>query len=485
MTKFLAICRNTFIQTIRQPVYGILIAVTFAILVLTLSLVGQTLGESGGDYKDTDQQQLQNMGLGTLLVFSGLLMAAFVASNAISREIEDRTALTVISKPLPRAVFVLGKFAGVALAVALAYYLCSLVLLMTVRHSVMTMASDPYDFPVIVLGFTALGLTLLTGLGGNYFFGWHFTSACVWSGLIFLSAAAGVIGFIGKGWVVVPFGTGISPQLMAGIFLIFLGVMIFTAVAVAASTRLSQIMTLLVCLGFFALGTIRPAMDLWAQRLVTVRWLAWMIPDLTQFYSMDALSGILIFIVPASLAAKAGLYCLLYVVAILAIGIALFQTRQLEPQSSASTLPRAVGILAWAGRVTAAFLLLMGLEGLLVAGLPGIRSALGSGVLGNLVAPAGMSPIIPTWAAWYLPSGVLLWVLWGFFGRGVRWSYWVVLGLMVITLAGTVGRVLQDAYFQDVMDDRNRGFFILGAILEAALVGIMLLPKSRRHFKPV
>ncbi|NLW85431.1 MAG: ABC transporter permease subunit, partial [Planctomycetes bacterium] len=161
--KTLAIARNTFLQTIRQPIYGILILVTFTILVLAVPLAGWTMGESGGDYHDTDQKMLENLGLSTLLV-GGLFIAAFSASSVLAREIEDHTALTVISKPISRPVFVLGKFSGVAAAVALAYYLCSLVFLMTIRHRVMPAASDPYDIPVIVLGVSAFVLAIVVAL---------------------------------------------------------------------------------------------------------------------------------------------------------------------------------------------------------------------------------------------------------------------------------------------------------------------------------
>src|ERR1035437_9640963 len=43
MGKFLSISQNTFVQTIRQPIFGILILVTFAILALELCQAGWTM----------------------------------------------------------------------------------------------------------------------------------------------------------------------------------------------------------------------------------------------------------------------------------------------------------------------------------------------------------------------------------------------------------------------------------------------------------
>ena len=150
------------------------------------------------DYEAADQKMLQNMGLGTLLI-ACLWIAAFSASGALSREIEDGTALTVISKPVSRAVFVLGKFAGLAGALAVAFYIMSLVFLMTVRHHVVSSAASPIDWPVIVLGCSGLALSILVGALGNFWFSWPFISAQVWSVVVCLSIAMGMIGFIGKG----------------------------------------------------------------------------------------------------------------------------------------------------------------------------------------------------------------------------------------------------------------------------------------------
>src|SRR5512144_2346005 len=108
MTRFWSICRNTFVQTIRQPIFTVLFFATVFILVLELALAGWTMGEGPAEYNETDQIMLYLTGISTLLT-SGLLLAAFSASAALSREIEDRTALTVISKPVSRPVFILGK----------------------------------------------------------------------------------------------------------------------------------------------------------------------------------------------------------------------------------------------------------------------------------------------------------------------------------------------------------------------------------------
>ncbi len=471
MIKFWSICHNTFVQTIRQPIFGILILVTFAVLVLDLPLSGWTMET---DYHAGDQKMLESLGLSTLLI-SGLLIAVFSASSVLSREIDDKTALTVISKPVSRATFVSGKFIGVALAVAVAFYLCSLVFLMTVRHKVMPAASDQYDIPVIVLGLSALGLTILTALLGNLLFNWSFISTGVWGGLVFISIAMGLISFIGKGWLIVPFGTDINPQLLVGLALMFMAVLIFVAVAVAASTRLGQIATLLICMGVFFVGSMHPYLfGKWAADIVAVRMLGWAAPKLTYFYPLDALS--MEKDIPLQFVGFAGAYCGLYVAAVLAIGMALFQKRQLEAQATSSSMPGLVGLLAWAGRGGA---IAMAIACGVIISQPAFYNVSGFATAGALLAGA-----------------ILAWVVWGYFGRGVKWTYYLVLIASAIKACVSIfALVFPDKARQFVTESIPQAtafvesgefpvIIFAAAIVAVAVVVIMFLPKTRRHFAP-
>ena len=51
MIRLLAISRNAFVEAIRQPVYGVLILVTFMVLVLDLPLSTYTMGTGVADYQ--------------------------------------------------------------------------------------------------------------------------------------------------------------------------------------------------------------------------------------------------------------------------------------------------------------------------------------------------------------------------------------------------------------------------------------------------
>jgi len=456
MMRLFAIARNAFVETVRQPIYLVLILVTFAVLVLDLPLSGWTMGTGTGDYKDTDQKMMVNLGLSTLLV-SGLFLAAFSAAGVLSREIEDKTILTVISKPVGRPLVVLGKFLGVSAALIVAFYLCSLVFLMTVRHQVRPRVSDPYDVPVIVLGSLAFVGTVLAALFCNYFFGWQFTSASVSIGTVLFSLSMGVIAFVGKKWEIIAFGQGIPPDLLVAMLLILFGVLVFAAVAVAASTRLGQIMTLLVCCGFFFVGSMTYYLfGRFAGQNLAARLANWALPNLTFFYALDALTQNRP--VPLSYAAIAGAYAAFYIAAILALGMILFQRRELEAQRGAASAPRAVSLLAWLGRAAAVA------AAVLAVSWPwGYGLAVAIGLAAALAAAA-----------------VVGWLYWGWFGRGVKWTYYVALacsgpGLVAAAIATVVPAVR-------VPMKLSLPATAACAASLAVWLAILLLPRTRHHF---
>ena len=458
MTRLWAIGRTTFLQTIRQPIYGVLILVTFALLAMNLPLSGWTASSDGGR---SDQKMMESIGLSTLMV-TGLLIAAFSAASALGREIEDKTALTVVAKPVTRATFVMGKFIGVTAAVILAYYLCSLVFLMTVRHRVMPTVRNPYDWPVIVLGLSALGLAVLVALAGNLMYDWTFTSASIWALTVLLSVSMTVIAFVGKGWRIVSFGHDIPGQLLVAMVLMLMAVVVFAAIAVAASTRLGQVMTLLVCFGIFFLGSMyRTLFGPDTRDIFIARVLGAVLPNLTAFYMLDAMT--LDKAVPATYFLTALGYCVLYSAAVLALGIAMFQTRPLETQGSSASMPALVGVLAWVGRAGA---VACGIAGAVMLSISKYHTLGGLTTAGALLAAAAAG-----------------WVLWGFFGRGVRWVYWLVLAGDVA--AGAMSTAIAIGVWDLGSVEDPRGLTTRaagGAAVSLCVLLILILPRTRRHF---
>jgi ABC-2 type transport system permease protein len=142
--RIFSIARNTFTESIRQPIYMVMLGLVIFGLIISLFLSAYTF--------DNDDKILIELCLSTIFL-GGLLLAALVATGVLSREVENKTVLTVISKPVGRPAFIVGKYLGVVAAVALAFWIWSIVTLMLVRHEVMSTARDKVDMPVFIFGF--------------------------------------------------------------------------------------------------------------------------------------------------------------------------------------------------------------------------------------------------------------------------------------------------------------------------------------------
>ncbi len=249
----LTIARTTFIESVRQPVYFILIALNGIFHFFNTASVGYALEYSSSGELSNDNKLLLDIGLANVL-FCGALLAGFVATSAISREIEQRTLLTIVSKPVPRVSVVLGKFAGTGAAVLIAAATMLLFLLMSIRHGALSTAADDPDQPVILFSLGAIALACGIAIWGNFFYGWHFVQVSTLLVLPFMAVAWFLVLLLSKKWEVQDLHKDFKPQVLTASVCLLLALTVLTAAAVAASTRLGQVMTILICFGVFLAG---------------------------------------------------------------------------------------------------------------------------------------------------------------------------------------------------------------------------------------
>jgi ABC-2 type transport system permease protein len=351
-TQLTTIAHNTFTESIRQPIFVVLILLGSLAMVINPQLAAYTM--------EDDNKLLIDMGLSTIFLVS-LLLAAFTATGVFSNEIENKTVLTVVSKPVGRPLFVVGKYIGISAAIATAFFLLSIAMIFTIRHRVMSTASDHFDMPVILLGFGGAFLALTVATVANYLYGRVFSSTFTVCLLITQTAAFALVLVIDKNWALQSPVTefiahdGELAQVGVGLGLVFQAVLVLTGVAVAASTRLGQVMTLLICIGVFLLGLASnslsqmvnmrlsiPAGTDYYQSLSAIfsadialyqkvvysaaKLIYMVIPNLQFFWPADAITqGTPI---TAGLFGLVSGYAALQIVAVLAIAIALFQNRE-------------------------------------------------------------------------------------------------------------------------------------------------------------
>jgi len=247
MNKWIAIAKNTFVETLRQPIYGVIIGAALFLFLLSPSLAMYTM--------DDDNKFLREIGLSTLFL-SSLFVAIFSASGAVAVEIESKTILTVLTKPIRRPIFILAKFLGVVAAVAVAHYICTIALLMSIRHGVLQTASDTHDWTVIGTAIAIVAIAWLLAAFFNYAYDWKFSSTAIVIAAILGTFGILFLALIDRHWQFHPAENGINAIDIYGSVLLFLAAVIIAALAVAISSRFNIVVTLSACIGFFLLGLV-------------------------------------------------------------------------------------------------------------------------------------------------------------------------------------------------------------------------------------
>src|SRR3989440_498367 len=105
--KGAAVALAAFREGVRQPMFWYILAAAILFLVVSPFIPYFTFGE--------DFLMLKELGYDVAML-AAVLFGVLAASMSISEEIEGRTAITLMSKPVSRRQFLLGKFVGILLA---------------------------------------------------------------------------------------------------------------------------------------------------------------------------------------------------------------------------------------------------------------------------------------------------------------------------------------------------------------------------------
>jgi len=253
LLQILTIARNTFIESIRQPIFFVLVMLSGVFQIFNTWSTGFAMGYTDSGEVSGDNKLLFDVGLATVFVCATLL-AAFIATAVVSREIENKTVLTVVSKPVARPSLVVGKYLGVAGAILVAVITMLIFLLMGLRHEVMSTASDTLDGPVFLFTFLAVATALVVAVWCNFFYGWYFSQTCMLVLMPGMVVAYILVLLISKKWHLQDPATDFKTQVTFACVALIMAVLVLTAVATAVSTRLGQVMTIVVCAGVFLFG---------------------------------------------------------------------------------------------------------------------------------------------------------------------------------------------------------------------------------------
>ncbi len=194
--KIMAIALSTFKTELGQPLFWVVFGVVVTFILITIFIPYNTFGEDIKMYTDS--------GL-SLIRVAAIFLAVWAASKSVAEEIEGRTALTVLSKPVGRRQFVIGKFVGISMAIALMFCMTGLWFYIWVAFK------PVYDFQEASKGLAE------------------------WT-VCFQEAV----------------------NVLPGLFLCFLEVVIFVAISIAISTRMGILANFLICFAIYVVGHITP-----------------------------------------------------------------------------------------------------------------------------------------------------------------------------------------------------------------------------------
>lgn len=149
--KIRAIALNTFKEAIRDRILYLLLFFAALSIILSRALALLTVGDRVKIIKD--------VGLASLSLF-GALMAILIGTSLVYKEIDKKTIFTLLSKPIHRLEFLLGKFFGLVFTLLVMLSLMSLIFLALIFFHTFTIEWKM----LIAIFFIFLELVLITSV---------------------------------------------------------------------------------------------------------------------------------------------------------------------------------------------------------------------------------------------------------------------------------------------------------------------------------
>ena len=307
-------------ELIRQPVF---------LLLMTVSSLFEVFLACVNYFGFGDEPKLVKISALAVTLMAGLFGAVMSASASVAREIRSGTALAVLAKPVSRGQFLLAKYAGLAVALALLSLVNCIAALLATR-----MAFDAYgevDYPGLAVFCGSLVLAYLIAGFSNFFLRRPFVSDAVLGVVVMVMVAFAVLQFIPReaGRMGVDY-KGIDWRVIPASALLYMAVLILAALALACSTRVEMGPTLAICSALFMMGLVSDYF--WGTRAKGGSWWASVLyavtPNWQLFWMADALEGTKQ--IPLSYLGRAFGYACAYIGAILALALALFEDRELS-----------------------------------------------------------------------------------------------------------------------------------------------------------
>ncbi len=273
--KVAAIALTTAKEGMAQPLFWVCLGLGGFALVIFTWIPYMTFGE--------DIKMLKDTGLVLIMILS-IVLALWNASQSVASEIEGHTALTLLSKPVGRHQFIIGKFLGILAPLVVLFFVLGIVFLGTVSYKVI------YD--------------IREGSGVRA------TETLTLADICRMEMV----------------------QIVPGLALSFMEAVILAAISVAISTRLPLLANLLICFAIYIVGHLVPLLvNSAVGKLEIVQFVGQLIatifPVLDHFNIQPVVAAGKV--VPASYLLVSAGYCGLYCCFALVVALLLFEDRDL------------------------------------------------------------------------------------------------------------------------------------------------------------
>ncbi len=268
--KVAAIALSTAKSELSQPLPKILMTIVGLGILLFVFLPFHTFGE--------DIKLLKDCGV-TIALIAAIFQGVWSASTSVSEEIEGRTALTLLSKPIHRRSFIVGKILGVFWLILFMFLVMGAFELFAVAYKPIYEVRENSQDPAV--------------------------------------------------WQLCHFE---MIQTIPGLVLAFMQAIVLSAISVAIGTRVTMITNFAICFSIYVLGHLTPViMESAAGGLPLVEFFSQLIsavvPNLNHFSMESAIDADVT--IPWSVIASVFIYTVIYGIGATLLGLLLFEDRDL------------------------------------------------------------------------------------------------------------------------------------------------------------
>ena len=151
------IARNVFLEVVRDRILYV-IGVFAVVMVMAIGLLPEVAA-------GTEDKLILDTGLAAINILS-LFVVVFIGTGLINKEIEKKTVLVLIAKPVSRLEFILGKHLGLSLVMALLISALTFVML-----ALLSISNVPYELGLMLLAVLFMFLEMVLLIAAAMMFG--------------------------------------------------------------------------------------------------------------------------------------------------------------------------------------------------------------------------------------------------------------------------------------------------------------------------